>query len=66
MHNQPLNFEILELFPTPVFTTTLPNQYAGVTEWFFKQKMRGEENVDSSNYGDRSDNSYILEHLVTN
>jgi len=60
MHNKPLNFEILELFPTPVFTTTLPNQYAGVTEWFFKQKMRGDKN-DVINYGDRSDNSYILD-----
>lgn len=62
MLNKSSNFKILELFPTPLFTTTLPSQYAGVTEWFFKQKMRGEENdVDAGNYGDRSDNSYILD-----
>ena len=62
MLNKSSNFKILELFPTPLFTTTLPSQHAGVVEWFYKQKMRGEEkDVDASNYGDRSDNSYILD-----
>jgi uncharacterized protein (TIGR02466 family) len=53
------NYEILELFPTPVFTTTLPQEFASVVPWFYKQEMLSEE-VDSSNYGERSKNSYIL------
>lgn len=57
---QTSNFEILELFPTPVFTTMLPNRLAGVIPWFYKQEMLNEE-VDSANYGERSKNSYILD-----
>lgn len=53
------NYEILELFPTPVFTTTLPPEFASVVPWFYKQEMLSEE-VDSPNYGERSKNSYIL------
>ena len=53
------NYEILELFPTPVFTTTLPQEFASVVPWFYKQEMLSEE-VDSPNYGERSKNSYIL------
>lgn len=53
------NYEILELFPTPIFTTTLPQEFASVVPWFYKQEMLSEE-VDSSNYGERSKNSYIL------
>lgn len=54
-----VNYEILELFPTPVFTTTLPQEFASVVPWFYKQEMLSEE-VDSPNYGERSKNSYIL------
>lgn len=54
-----INYEILELFPTPIFTTTLPQEFASVVPWFYKQEMLSEE-VDSSNYGERSKNSYIL------
>ena len=53
------NYEILELFPTPVFTTVLPNTLSSVIPWFYKQEMLSEE-VDSPNYGERSKNSYIL------
>ena len=53
------SYEILELFPTPVFTTTLPQGFASVVPWFYKQEMLSEE-VDSPNYGERSKNSYIL------
>lgn len=53
------NYEILELFPTPVFTTNLPQEFASVVPWFYKQEMLSEE-VDSPNYGERSKNSYIL------
>ena len=55
-----INYEILELFPTPVFTTMIPLKFSKVTPWLFKQEMLSEE-VDSPNYGERSKNSYILE-----
>lgn len=54
------NFEIIDLFPTPVFTTTLPPNLSSVIPWFFQQEMLSEE-VDSPNYGERSKNSYILD-----
>jgi uncharacterized protein (TIGR02466 family) len=54
-----INYEVLELFPTPVFTTMVPLEFARVTPWLFKQEMLSEE-VDSPNYGERSKNSYIL------
>ena len=54
------NYEILELFPTPVFTTMIPLEFSKVTPWLFKQEMLSEE-IDSPNYGERSKNSYILE-----
>ena len=55
-----INYEILELFPTPVFTTMIPLEFSKVVPWLFKQEMLSEE-VDSPNYGERSKNSYILE-----
>ena len=54
------NYEILDLFPTPVFTTILPVELSNVVPWFYKQEMLSEE-IDSPNYGERSKNSYILE-----
>lgn len=54
-----INYEILELFPTPVFTTALPLEFANIVPWFYKQEMLSEE-IDSPNYGERSKNSYIL------
>ena len=56
------NFEVLELFPTPVLATTLPTSLSSVIPWLFKQEMLDEE-VDSPNYGSRSKNSYILDEL---
>ena len=55
-----INYEILELFPTPVFTTMIPLEFYNVVPWLFKQEMLSEE-VDSPNYGERSKNSYILD-----
>jgi uncharacterized protein (TIGR02466 family) len=54
------NFEILELFPTPVFTTILPLELSKITPWLFKQEVLSEK-IDSANYGERSKNSYILD-----
>lgn len=55
-----INYEILELFPTTVFTTTIPLEYSNVVPWLFTQEMKSEE-VDFLNYGERSKNSYVLE-----
>ena len=54
------NYEVLELFPTPVFTTTIPLEYSKVVPWFYTQEMLSEE-VDSLNYGERSKDAYILD-----
>jgi uncharacterized protein (TIGR02466 family) len=59
-----INYEILDLFPTPVFTTMIPLEFSKVTPWLFKQEMLSEE-VDSPNYGERSKNSYVLEEPET-
>jgi uncharacterized protein (TIGR02466 family) len=53
------NFDIIELFPTPVYATLLPQGLSTVVPWFYKQEMLSEE-VDEANYGQRSKNSYIL------
>jgi len=52
--------QILELFPTPIFTTMVPESYSKIIPWFFKQNIV-ENGVDSPNYGERSQNSYILD-----
>lgn len=54
------NFEILELFPTPVYATTLPERLSTVIPWFYQQEMLNEE-IDAPNYGERSKNSYLLD-----
>ena len=55
-----INYEILDLFPTPVFASQIPLEFSKVVPWLFKQEMLSEE-VDSPNYGERSKNSYILD-----
>jgi uncharacterized protein (TIGR02466 family) len=55
-----INYEVLELFPTPVFASQIPLEFSKVAPWLFKQEMLSEE-VDSPNYGERSKNSYILD-----
>lgn len=52
--------EILELFPTPVYTSVLPQELSKVVPWFYSQEMLSEE-VDASNYGERSKNTYLLD-----
>lgn len=64
MHEEKIKYEVIELFPTPVFTTQLPESFGYLTEFFYKQEMSGdskEEGVDVANYGDRSSNSYLLD-----
>ena len=57
-----INYKILELFPTPVFSNIIPLKFSKVVPWLFQQEMLSEE-VDSPNYGKRSKNSYILEEI---
>jgi len=54
------NYEILELFPTPVLATVVPSELATVVDWLYTQEMLFEE-VDAANYGERSKDSYILD-----
>lgn len=51
--------EIIELFPTPIYKTYLPEDLAKIISWFDKQEMIG-EGVDQANFGQRSKNSYVL------
>jgi uncharacterized protein (TIGR02466 family) len=55
-----INYEILDLFPTSVFTAEMPLKFSKVVPWLFEQEILSNE-VDSSNYGERSKNSYILD-----
>jgi uncharacterized protein (TIGR02466 family) len=52
------NTHILELFPTPVYTTMLPDSISGIIPFLDAQAMS--TGSDSANYGDRSANSYVL------
>jgi uncharacterized protein (TIGR02466 family) len=52
------NKEILELFPTPLYTTQLPVELSSIISFLDKQNM--DSDSDEANYGCRSKNSYIL------
>jgi uncharacterized protein (TIGR02466 family) len=52
---------IVELFPTPILGTQLPENLGYIVDFFYKQEMTNGEDVDSANYGERSKNSYILD-----
>jgi len=54
------NHEIIELFPTPVYASVLPQELSKVVPWFYSQEMLSEE-IDAPNYGERSKNSYLLD-----
>jgi len=54
-----VKYELIELFPTPVFTTMIPEKYAKIIPWLYQQEMLSED-IDEANYGQRSRNSYIL------
>ena len=58
MDNQ-INYQVLELFPTPVFTTILPSSFSTNLPFFYQQEM--DDKVNTEDYGDRSKNSYILD-----
>lgn len=50
--------EILEIFPTTIYKTTIPEQLSSIVHFFDEQTMGTE--TDSDNYGFRSENSYVL------
>jgi uncharacterized protein (TIGR02466 family) len=50
--------EVLELFPTPVYTTMLPVELSAVIPFLDKQDMN--TGADEANYGRRSLDSYVL------
>jgi uncharacterized protein (TIGR02466 family) len=54
------DYQILELFPTPVFTTMIPEKFSSIIPWLYQQEMLSED-IDEANYGQRSKNSYILD-----
>jgi uncharacterized protein (TIGR02466 family) len=53
------NYKIIDLFPTPLFTTQIPSQYSSVITVFDKQEMGGNLGQEFE-YGKRSKNSYVL------
>jgi uncharacterized protein (TIGR02466 family) len=57
MHN---DHEIIELFPTPVYATRLPERLSSVISFFDNQKLN--EEADEDNYGQHSKDTYILDH----
>lgn len=52
------DYEVLELFPTPVYTTGMPAELSGIIPFLNAQAPNS--GSDEANYGERSDNSYIL------
>lgn len=54
-----VNYEILELFPTPVYTTMVPPSFSKVIPFFDRQDMGTDS--DHDNYGYRSKDSYLLD-----
>lgn len=52
------NYEVLDLFPIPVYTTGMPVELSGIIPFLDGQAPKSGSDV--TNYGERSDNSYIL------
>lgn len=59
-----IEYEIIELFPTPVFTTMVPERFSTIIPWMYSQDILS-EHIDEANYGQRSKNSYIMEEPET-
>lgn len=55
-----VNYEILELFPIPVYTTMIPVEFSKAIKVFDKEDMGTDS--DHDNYGFRSRNSYVLDN----
>lgn len=61
MHN---NYEIVELFPTPVFAIRLPEELSTVIPFFDSQELNRE--ADEGNYGQHSKDTCILDRPECN
>ena len=51
-------YEVLDLFPTPVYTTTMPQELSSIIPFLDAQAPNSGSDIE--NYGERSSNSYIL------
>ena len=58
IQNNNSNTNVLELFPTPLVVTKMPNNLANIIPFLDAQAPNSGSDV--ANYGERSDNSYIL------
>lgn len=54
-----VNYKILDVFPTPVYTTMIPPSFSKVISFFDRQDMGTDS--DHDNYGYRSKDSYLLD-----
>ena len=54
-----IDYNIEEIFPTPVFKTNIPVELSSISNFLLYQETT--TGVDSQNYGERSKNSYILD-----
>ena len=58
MQNNQSKTHILDLFPTPVFITKMPDNLSNIIPFLDAQAPNSGSDV--ANYGERSANSYIL------
>ena len=54
------NYEIIPIFPIPIFTIQAPSSFSNTVPLFNQQKMKNTPPGSTSNYGQRSNNSYVL------
>ena len=53
-------YNILEVFPTPILTTLIPEEFSSIIPFLYNQPLVPNPKVDNMNYGDRSENTHIL------
>lgn len=54
------NYKIIPIFPIPIFTIQVPSSFSNIIPLFNQQKIKNNPLGLNSNFGQRSDNSYIL------
>ena len=55
------NYEIIPLFPIPLFVTTLPNSLSYISPWL-NQRPMDNNNTLGGEYGEKSKDTYILDN----
>lgn len=53
-------YNIIGIFPIPILTTTLPEEFSSVIPFLYSQPLFSNSDMNSMTHGDRSKNSYIL------